>query len=170
MAKDSEREGLVKIFFQLVDAPTATESMWAEPLDEGRFRLRNSPFYAFGVSFHDIVYVKEAPDGGLDFAGVAEPAGHSTYRVILEDGVTRAHFEEKFEELRRLGCNYECGTDEFFVIDVPPASDIYAVYRVLEQGETEGLWEFEEAHVGHELRKPMGPYLKYLWKLFREKW
>jgi len=154
---DSDREGLVKVFFQLEDAPTATESMWAEPMEDGRFRLRNSPFYAFGVSFLDVVYANEAADGGREFAGVAERGGHSTYRVILEEGVTRASFEKKLEDLRRLGCNYECGTHVFFVIDLPPSSDIYAVYKVLEEGQAEGLWEFEEAHVGHELRKPIGP-------------
>lgn len=34
-------------------------------------------------------------------------------------------------------------------VDVPPPADMYAVYKALEEGESAGLWEFEEAHCGH---------------------
>jgi hypothetical protein len=58
-------EGMVKIFFEPPggdeDWHTKVESMWATPIDEpkalgGRvFRLENTPWYAFGVSWQDLV-------------------------------------------------------------------------------------------------------------------
>jgi hypothetical protein len=37
-------------------------------------------------------------------------------------------------------------------VDVPPTTDIYAAYDALSRGEIEGVWDFEEVHVGHQLR------------------
>lgn len=58
------------------------ELLWAEPIGpKGSrvFRLMNSPYYARGVSYLDIVRAEEAPDGlGLDYAGTVESSGHST--------------------------------------------------------------------------------------------
>jgi uncharacterized protein DUF4265 len=52
-------QGLVKITFAL--EPEAwhgyrTETVWAEKLGRNRYRLRNTPFYAFGVSAEDVVF------------------------------------------------------------------------------------------------------------------
>jgi hypothetical protein len=59
-----------------------SERLWAEPIWDGTkkiFRLMNSPFYARGVSFLDIVDVVPAADGsGLVYAGTIEKSGHST--------------------------------------------------------------------------------------------
>ena len=145
---------LVKIFFRLGDdAPTPTETLWARPLGDRLFELNNSPFYAFGVSYLDKVFAAEAGDGALEFSGVAERGGHSTYRVFLEEGVSSDQFEEYWKRLERLGCSYEGAKERLFSIDVPPAADIYQVYSILEEGEAAGRWDFEEAHVGHELKQ-----------------
>lgn len=55
-------------------------------------------------------------------------------------------------ELSSLGCEFEAITERFRAIDVPPPSDIYQVYDVLERGQDQGLWLFEEGHVGHVLK------------------
>lgn len=38
-----------------------------------------------------------------------------------------------------------------FAIDVPPEADIHGVYSMLEDGEREGAWDFEEGHCGHPM-------------------
>lgn len=49
----------VKIVFELeADAwhGSSTESLWATPVGYGSFKLLNSPFYVFNVSFQDFVF------------------------------------------------------------------------------------------------------------------
>jgi hypothetical protein len=59
-------------------------------------------------------------------------------------------------KLQDLGCTYENGGDHYgktlFSVDVPPATDIDAVHRILQDGDKEKIWDFEEGHVGHPLK------------------
>ncbi len=38
------------------------ESLWAEELGNNLYRLRNVPFNAYGLNFHDVVYAKSESD------------------------------------------------------------------------------------------------------------
>jgi hypothetical protein len=66
--------------------------------------------------------------------------------------------------MQSLGCTYESssidtklGTKKLYSVDVPASSDIYMIYNILEEGERNGVWMFQEGHVGHELNKaPLG--------------
>jgi len=58
--------------------------------------------------------------------------------------------------MERLGCTYENANSRLLSIDVPPSVDIYKAYSLLELGEKEGVWDFEEAHCGHPLRPMNG--------------
>jgi len=55
-AGDDQNEGLQKI---LVDLPnhwaTGGESLWAMPLGNDEFEIRNTPFYAYGLNWGDVV-------------------------------------------------------------------------------------------------------------------
>jgi hypothetical protein len=127
---------------------TATERLWAEPLGGRRYRLRNTPFFAFGVSTEDIVFANEK-DGQLVFAGVSIASGHSSYRLRLNVPRTDPAFAEAWAPLEALGCTYEEG--EVLAVDVPPRVNIHEAYRLLTDGESKGLWEFDEGHCGHPL-------------------
>jgi len=150
MTADHRRaEGdLVKVRFQLEPGAwhgSATETLWAERVDDRRLRLRNVPFYVFGVSIEDIVFAHPA-DELFEFDGVSIHGGHSTYRVIISGDA-----ETQWTPLAKLGCTYEQGPGRLRAVDVPPSTDIRAVYSALEQGEREGIWDFEEGHCGHPL-------------------
>ncbi len=115
-----------------------------------RYRLLQTPSYAYGYSHHDIV------DATLDESGVAfvrrlvSGSGHSTYRIIIAERRTaKATFDEFWEELGNLGCVYEMVGDRYLKVDVPPAADINETWQRLEAGESAGAWYFEEAHCGH---------------------
>jgi hypothetical protein len=130
-----------------------TESVWAEPLGDNRYRLRNVPFLVFGFSEQDVVTVREA-EGRLAVSGVADRGGHSTYRLVLPEDATEDKFLSNWIPLGNLGCSYERATRRFIAVDVPPQSDIHAVYQALENGEERKAWEFEEGHCGHLEPRP----------------
>ena len=138
------------------------EGLWAEPLRTGKwgtvYQLRNSPFFARGISHLDVVRaeprVGDPPE--LAFVGVVDRAGHSTYMILVPPD--SPDFTTYLGRLEKLGCSYESkslsvgpGLRTLYSIDVPPSSDINAVYAILEQGEQDKVWIFQEGHVGHTL-------------------
>ncbi|MCY3002524.1 MAG: DUF4265 domain-containing protein [Planctomycetota bacterium] len=143
---------LTKILFTL--GPEAliggTETMWAEDLGGGRYLLRNSPFYAFGVSFEDIVR-GEFSEGFIEFREVLERSGHSTFRLFLLNRrkLDAPDFVQAWARLQALGCSFEQGV--VLSVDVPPTTDIEAVWRLLSEGESAGIWEFDEGHCDRRL-------------------
>jgi hypothetical protein len=127
---------------------SAAETVWVEPVGDNHYRLENSPFYAFGISYQDVVSAKS--EGGLlVFDSVVSRGGHSTYRVIRQDS---AAFEEFWLPLQELGCTYEEGPNNLIAVDVPPSADIYQAYALLSRGEEAGAWTFQEGHCGHALK------------------
>lgn len=147
-----QEEGLVKIIFRL-DADTwhgsVTESIWAEPVGPNRFRIRNVPFYAFGVSLEDIVLAREC-SGTFVFESVVTRSGHSTCRLLL-NGSNQEAFDAFWFVLAEQGCTYEGGPPPLLAVDIPPEADIHKVYATLQEGEDASVWSFEEGHVGHRV-------------------
>ncbi len=47
----------------------------------------------------------------------------------------------------------ERATERLLALDEAPNADIYAAYDALSRGEAAGVWDFEEAHVGHQVRR-----------------
>jgi hypothetical protein len=142
----------VKVLFhpEPTDGPgPSTETLWAERIDHRRFRLRNVPWFVFGVSAEDVVLARTSEDGVIEFEAVSIHSGHSTYRIMTRATASPAVVQQKCQGLEQLGCTYEQGPGSLKAVDVPPSADIYEVYKLLEQGEHEGVWEFEEGHCGH---------------------
>ncbi|ACJ30076.1 Conserved hypothetical protein [Shewanella piezotolerans WP3] len=128
----------------------SSETLWAKPLGKGLFKLQNSPFGAYGYSFEDVVIAddNEVPT----VLGVHENSGHSTYRILLKDGILNTdEFSQAWGELESIGCTYEGSQSKLLAIDVPADTDIFHAYKLLEAGEEAELWEFEEAKCAHNI-------------------
>lgn len=153
--EDHRREdrSLVKVVIRLDEADWhdhATEAVWAAPVGPRWFRIRSVPFYAYGLSYDDTVAALETADGRL-VDGVLGRGGHSTYRLFVTDGEQLKLFPDCWGPLELLGCTLERATARLYAVDIPPEADIREAYRLLEVGQAEGVWDFEEAHMGHRL-------------------
>jgi len=140
----------VRILFNLDPAneqEIKTETVWAEPLGLGEFRIANSPFYVFGISSEDVVTAEEV-EGRLVFQGVLAKGGHSTYRVFLCDGRTiqSTEFKKYWAPISALGATFENANDHFISIDIPKGKDVQKIYDSLNQGEQDEVWFFEEGN------------------------
>ena len=105
---------LVKIHFRLDEVDSGSETIWAQETHPGHFRLENSPFFAFNVSYQDVVLAK--PVGAeLVFVETIRRSGHSTYRLIpvAERG---ARFDAAWRPLQQLGCTFEEGPDGLLAV------------------------------------------------------
>jgi hypothetical protein len=136
---------MVKVGFR--DLKGEVESLWAFDLGGNRYRLDNSSWLQYGVSYKDIVEALPEADGMLFFTRVLEKSGHRTVRVHDGDGV----HQSLIDSLIAAGCSFEGANRKFIAFDIPPAVSLQSVVRILE--ETHVTWEhadptYEELHGG----------------------
>ena len=165
-------EGMVKIFFAPPGGDenwhTKVESMWATPINEpsapgGRvFRLENTPWYAFGVSWQDLICAElrhetigddtpSRPKLEVDilyFTRVWKHSGRSTYLAFLSEGITAESpkWLERWEALKKMGCSWEGMNVKLIAIDVPPTANLDNVENILEEAEAENVFSYQTQH------------------------
>jgi hypothetical protein len=125
---------LAKLEFRTEDGEV--ETIWAKPIGEHLYRLDNSPFYAYGVSWNDVVEAEPQAGAFPRFRRVVEKSGHRTVRVIVGgaedlDRLTRG--------IQELGCTFEGAWSKLISVDVPPGVDLEEVRNYLISGKFE--WE-----------------------------
>ncbi len=128
----------------------ATESVFVEGLGQDRYRLQNSPFFATGLSYRDIVIArKRGPQ--LVFEKLLFIGGHSTYRIIRSENADQRDFRAYWTPLQDLGCTYDQGNFGYmlYAVDIPPDTDIEPARALLEAGAAAGVWDVEEGAIGH---------------------
>lgn len=123
------------------DGSANVETLWAFDLGEDRYRLDNSPFYAYSVSVGDIVYAPVDPDEGRPtYRRVLEKSGNRTVRVILDPPLADGNSsDDVMHDLLDLGCTYEGANPEYLCIVIPADSDFAAVCTLLTSREVQ--WE-----------------------------
>lgn len=148
-------ESKCKLFFDLGQDQWhgfRSESVNATKVWDQKYRLENSPFFAKGVSYKDIVAAEKVKNR-LIFVDTILSSGHSTYHVLLKDKMVKPQeWLIYWDPLEEIGCSYEENRElalTMLAIDVPSGTNIREVYKLLELGERAGVWEFEEGHCGH---------------------
>lgn len=120
------------------------ESFWAEALGKDLYRIRNVPFYAYGLNFYDVVRaVPDEPDTVPEICEVVEPSGHKTLRILFQDKVSRASQVEMLNMLEKFKAYYERANDIHIAVDVEVEGSFNDVYDQLQAWEDEGLLSFE---------------------------
>jgi hypothetical protein len=147
----STTDDLIKIAIPLLPGEWhgfTVETVWARPTDQvGVVRLENSPFFAKGLSYRDLVQVVAGTlEDQLVFKQVVRKSGHCTYRVIPEDSSSGV-FGAFLADLNQLGCTYESGSfggTVLYAVDTTDAETARRLYPRLEAGEQAGEFVFEE--------------------------
>lgn len=132
---ESERQ-LAKIAFR--DAEGHVETLWAFDLGNHLYKLDNTSWFQYGVSYKDIVEALPQADGFPFFTRVVEKSGYRTLRVMDEERVPR----QLLDSLVEVGCSYEGANPKFIAIDVPPGIDLAAAVNVLIASNAQ--WEYAD--------------------------
>jgi uncharacterized protein DUF4265 len=134
---------MVRIRF-LDSSDSNTETLWATPVGSNHFRLDNSPFFAYGVSWQDIVEARVGSDNVIEYVRCLEKSGNRTLRVIFQQYRSVDPDAEKvLSGLRYLGCSYEGMQPRLISINVPPRVILSDVAHFLKQ--QPGLqWEYAD--------------------------
>src|SRR5262245_30382014 len=126
--------------------PDDWESVWAEEVEPGLYRLDNIPFFIRGVSCGDLISANLVGDE-LHFGQIVHASGNSVLRVVVSDETAVGDLRT---ELRAMGCETElCDIPGFISIEVPAEINIQPVLDFLANGEKKEDWEYEEASIRH---------------------
>ena len=130
---------MVKV--ELGDRPDRVETLWATPVGPDRYKLDNSPLYAYGVSWQDVIEARPLREGELrSLVRVVEKSGNRTIRVVLDPPADQSEESATILDwLVELGCSYEGTKAGFISINVPPEVELEAVCDSLSAAELQ--WE-----------------------------
>jgi uncharacterized protein DUF4265 len=121
--------GAVKVLLQ---EDEYVETLWADRVGPNLYRLDNSPFWAYGVSWKDVVEAHPDPDGMLRMTRVAEKSGHRTVRLMFDEGTEEsADAQAILSGVNALGATYEGMNPRYLAIDIPPGVELMAIARFL---------------------------------------
>ena len=124
-----------KVLFRVPeeDGSAQVETLWATALGNDEYKLDNSPFYAYSVSWEDIVYAPFNENEGFPtFERVVKKSGHRTIRIIFNPPVQDGNESESvLQGLVSLGCTYEGANRGYMAIDLPPQVQLEEVRRYL---------------------------------------
>ena len=122
--------------------PADFESLWAISLGGGLYKVENIPFFAMGIALGDVVSAKPE-QGFLRFKDVVQPSRHKTMRVIIYD---KREVPAARELLKKQGCDVEQSHIPGLIsVDVPPAVSLPELRQILDEGEAQERWGYEEA-------------------------
>jgi len=124
-----------KVLFRIPaeDGSADVETLWATALGGDEYKLDNSPFYAYSVSWQDIVYAPfDEKEGRPTFVRVVKKSGHRTIRINFDPPVQNGNESDQvLQGLVLLGCTYEGANRGYIAIDIPQEIDLERVRQYL---------------------------------------
>lgn len=115
------------------------ERVWAKPLGEWSYEIRSSPWYAYDVSWGDVVRCEVMSPADLPIvAEVIRSGGHLTLRVFLLDA-TDSDREKILEEIYAKGATYENADGTMYALDLEPGVNLQELLDYLAVKEETGF-------------------------------
>ena len=142
-----DESNLVKVVFRQEyegDDEVDVECPWAEALGGNKYRLKNFPFYTYGISFDDVFEAEPAYDDERPYlTKVIEKSGHKTLRLQLPQSIQESpECRQILDDLNAMDCGYEGNGHRFFVINVQPHCDFDAVVGFINGCDLD--WEYAD--------------------------
>lgn len=135
----------VRFVYENFDGGADVESMWTIERENG-YEIDNIPFYVKSLAVGDLIAARRDENGLLWFTELIKPSGHTTIQILFSRQEDIAPFRAL---LRQVGCKSE-GSDvpELIAVDIPPAVKYEEVKKLLDEGEREGRFVYQEACLG----------------------
>jgi hypothetical protein len=135
-----------KVLFRIQeeDGSTRAETLWATDLGNDHYKLDNSPFHAYSVSWQDVVYAPFDEEQRFPtFRSVATKSGNRTLRLILDPPFAPGNPSDlMLQQLLALGCSYEGANKTYIAVNIPPEVDLQTIRDYLV--EMDATWEYAD--------------------------
>ncbi|WP_328984038.1 DUF4265 domain-containing protein [Thiorhodovibrio winogradskyi] len=132
-----------KVLFRVPneDGSAEVETLWATSLGGDKYKIDNSPFYAYGVSWEDIVLAPFSEEEQFPtFQSVVSKSGNRTVRVSFDPPIEEGNESDVIlKGLVSLGCDYEGANTKYISVNIPPNVSLDEVRQYLIEKET--TWE-----------------------------
>ncbi len=132
-----------KVLFHIPnsDGSAEVETLWATHLGDDKYKLDNSPFYAYGVSWEDVVSAPfSEEEGHPTFQRVVAKSGNRTVRVVFNPPIESGNDSDQLlQGLTALGCSYEGANHTYVCVNIPSAVELAKVRTFLV--EHNATWE-----------------------------
>jgi Domain of unknown function (DUF4265) len=142
---DANERKQVKAVFRIDEGPA--ETMWADLLADGTYRLGNIPLFAYGINLGDTFTATFFEGDERPYLDrVTHRSGNRTFRITLgEDLPTDAarRLQEIRTALDEVSSGHSSYGPDYLVYNVAPGKQRTDVERLLDVGEDEGLWSWE---------------------------
>jgi hypothetical protein len=141
----NEEDSLTKVHIDLPNHwATGGESLWALPLGDDLYEIRNAPFHAYAINWGDIVRAPaENEDQIPEVREVVRPSGNKTLRVFFNSKLDQKEQDSILSSLQSLDLSWERCDNRYVALDVHPGADHDAV--------CDKLWELQkEEMLGYE--------------------
>ena len=141
----SDEAALTKVHIDLPNHwGTGGESLWAEDLGGDLFRIRNVPFYAYGLNFEDVVRATaDSPDLKPEVREIVKRSGHRTLRIFFDESYPEDGRIELLRQLNEHRAYFERATPSYFAIDIEPEGSYETVCDQLWAWENAGFLSYE---------------------------
>lgn len=119
-----EHEGMTKIHIDLpVHWAAGGESLWARSLGGDLYEIDNTPFYAYGINYRDVVRaVARNAEKQPEVFEVVRPSGHRTLRCFFADDLATERRDGILAQLIARGVTYEGISAHYVALDIPRPS------------------------------------------------
>ena len=122
------------------DGSAGNETMWAVEHGDGFYKLDNTPYYAYGVSYGDVIKAESNADGSLSFSVIEAKSGNRTLRIIFDaEEVHNGTSETILSYLDAMACAYEGADASYYAISAPADTELSEVIDHLNDNEI--MWE-----------------------------
>ena len=140
-----EKESLIKVHIDLPNHwATGGESLWALSLRDDLYEIRNSPFYAYGINWGDIVRAhSDDPTLKPEVRELIQTSGNKTLRVFFDKDLDQEQPDDILSSLKDLDLSWERADHRYVAIDVHPEADYQEVCDDLMVLERRGLLAYE---------------------------
>ena len=135
----------IRFTYENSHGETEVESVWAVERDGG-YEIDNIPFYVTSLAVGDVVEARQDEAELLWFTRMIKPSGHTTVQILFAREGDVPSFRA---QLSQMGCESE-GSDvpELIAVDIPPTVKYEEAKKLLDAGEREGCFEYQEACLG----------------------
>lgn len=122
------------------------ETMWAERLSDGNYKLNNTPVLVDGISHSDIFRAKSVDgDDRPYFDCVVVRGPYFTYRVVAQENRpagSDAKLKDMFSKLRAVAFDWTRFSDDGAAYFIDKGVDTGDLDAELDRGEDEGIWDW----------------------------
>lgn len=159
--EDDRVNDMVKVRFALDRddsgwPPAESEGLWAQPVGSQSFRLDNTPWFVRGVAANDVVEAEPDDAGVFWFVRLLERGERVVVRVIpRRDGPLTGDRQAVVDAFALLGVSAEGMSTavNMVALDIGPDAPLLSVKALLERGEADGRWHYEEGCVTEQWRR-----------------